>query len=481
MKLSQCFPSLSINNHNQNRATDTQPIISNSQQNDVNSDYTILSHRTISDTYLNLSRKDIDDIMTALHTLAQHLQYDVESINQQHMISNRWFHHQDHIKSHRNFIAKFHHDLYDMKYQQKHRIYRHLQQQQQNLISYPSYSTNAIVYATPCKSNQQLRHIYHCSRQHQSTTRTYSYDQYQPSIKQNLTSSISLSSYILDQLVSIDQNEPILKNIQILPKQAYKLQILQNNPIYSFISGDSLNTKAKSDVNDRIQSNKIDVATQWSLQSLSSSSLLCNDNKAIEFNHQDEEALNLHVTHTNSNILTELTTSNTVVVENDSIQLNDLSNDQENNISSIKHNEYEITKSMTERLLTTLNLPTCKCSTTNRSLKHSLIDSDSSINAASNTKRMKQLSKKSGNKRSCQHSSKPNHTIKRTRFLQSNDRLMNAIHSCKIIDLNSDDSSFDFFDIDTTFTDAYDRLFTDTTTTSEKYIYSKKRQLNLYL
>ena len=31
----------------------------------------------------------------------------------------------------------------------------------------------------------------------------------------------------------------------------------------------------------------------------------------------------------------------------------------------------------------------------------------------------------------------------------------------------NDDSSFDFFDIDTTFTDAYDRLFTDLTT-SEK-------------
>jgi hypothetical protein len=46
---------------------------------------------------------------------------------------------------------------------------------------------------------------------------------------------------------------------------------------------------------------------------------------------------------------------------------------------------------------------------------------------------------------------------------------MTVIQSYKTVD-PKEDSSFDFFDIDTTFSDAYDRLFTDTIT-SEKYIY----------
>ncbi|CAF1601991.1 unnamed protein product, partial [Adineta ricciae] len=76
----------SLNNHNQNHTTDTQLINSNFKSNIDKHDYTKLSHRTVSDTYLNLSRDDIDDIMSALHTLAQYLQYDVDSIDQQHMI-----------------------------------------------------------------------------------------------------------------------------------------------------------------------------------------------------------------------------------------------------------------------------------------------------------------------------------------------------------------------------------------------------------
>jgi hypothetical protein len=104
---------------NQNRATDTQPMSLNSQK--------------TSDIYLNLSRKDIDDLMTALHTLVQHV--------------------------------------------------------------------------------------------------------YQSS-----------SSYILDQFICIDQNEPI-SNIQMLPQQAHSLQI-----------------------HDQINFNKIDVATQWSLQILTPTS-----------------------------------------------------------------------------------------------------------------------------------------------------------------------------------------------------------------
>jgi hypothetical protein len=80
-------PSTITQNHhlNQNRATDTQPITLNSQKTD-HSQCTTLSHRTISDTYLNLSRKDINDVMTALYTLAQYVQNDIANQNQQHII-----------------------------------------------------------------------------------------------------------------------------------------------------------------------------------------------------------------------------------------------------------------------------------------------------------------------------------------------------------------------------------------------------------
>jgi len=66
-------------------------------------------------------------------------------------------------------------------------------------------------------------------------------------------------------------------------------------------------------------------------------------------------------------------------------------------------------------------------------------------------------------------SSKNNQTIKRSRLhhrSQSNNRLMSTIQSYRTID-SQEDSSFDFFDIDTTFSDTYDRLFTYTTA-SEK-------------
>lgn len=68
-------PSSTTNYLNQNRATDTQPISLNSSQSIT------LSHRSTSDIYLNLSRTDIDDLMTALHTLAQHVQNDLVSNN----------------------------------------------------------------------------------------------------------------------------------------------------------------------------------------------------------------------------------------------------------------------------------------------------------------------------------------------------------------------------------------------------------------
>ncbi|CAF1659697.1 unnamed protein product, partial [Adineta ricciae] len=375
------------------------------------------------------------------------------------------------IKHHPNVVEAFHHDLYDLRHKQKRRILHRLQQQ--NLISYPSYSTNAILYKTPYKSNQQPRHVYHCSQRHQSTTRTYSYDQYQQSIKPNLTSSMSLSSYILDQLISIDYNEPIRKNLQVVPKQAHTLQILQTNPICSFMSGDYPNRKPIADLDDRYQSNKIDVATQWSVQVLTPT-LPSDKQQLVNFNYENEgKNFNLHLTRTNSNILTELTpsiatvpthhsSSSTATVKNDSIIPNNLTNQEPNseNTPLIHPNKSRFTKSMTERLLTTLQLPTCKCSTIETKPKHK----ESPLDPPSTTQRIKQLAKKCATKRSYPLTSRLNQAVKRQcRHTQANDRLRDTIQR---LDRN-DDSSFDFFDIDTTFTDAYDRLFTDLTTSAK--------------
>ena len=61
---------------NQNRATDTQPISLHSSKSATDQSITF-SNRTKSDTYLNLSRKDIDDLLVALHTLAQYIHHDM--------------------------------------------------------------------------------------------------------------------------------------------------------------------------------------------------------------------------------------------------------------------------------------------------------------------------------------------------------------------------------------------------------------------
>ncbi len=66
-------------------------------------------------------------------------------------------------------------------------------------------------------------------------------------------------------------------------------------------------------------------------------------------------------------------------------------------------------------------------------------------------------------------SSKNNQITKRSRLhhrSQSKNRLMSTIQSYRTID-SQEDLSFDFFDIDTAFSDTYDRLFTYTTA-SEK-------------
>ncbi|CAF0765438.1 unnamed protein product [Adineta steineri] len=404
---------LKHNQHiNQNQANDTQPIIFNSQH-DNSSQYTTLSNRTLSDTYLNISSKDMKDIMTALHTLAKYIQYDVDNKdhyvtmlhskstnhtlksstqpnnsfyhyhrssiqNRRHSLSSD-HHHHHHIKHHhRNLVEEFQHDLYDMKRKQReHQILRQLQYHK-NLSSYPSYSSNAMLYTTStCKSNIRPRQIYHYSRHHQSTIKTYSQDQYQQSIKKiRSSSSIPLSSYIiLDKFIYIDKNDSNL-NIQILPQQAHTLQILQTNYIHSFLSLNSLNL------------NQNDVATQWSLQ------------MPIDVS----KSLQLHPIRTNSNISTQ---SITVIPE--------------------------LTKNITEEFLTTFNLPI------------------------------------SCNKRSRHYTSRTNQKIKRSRTQSNSDRLITIIQPYNL----KEDSSLDFFDIDTTFSDTYDRLFTDITT-SAKSLFNRK-------
>jgi hypothetical protein len=85
-KLIQPSSTIKQNDHfNQNRANHAQSNhISNSLEN-KNSQYTILSHQTKSDTYLNLSRKDINDVITALHTLAQYMQTDIGDDEDHHL------------------------------------------------------------------------------------------------------------------------------------------------------------------------------------------------------------------------------------------------------------------------------------------------------------------------------------------------------------------------------------------------------------
>jgi len=73
------FPSDSkIISRNQNRANDTQPIAFNSQTDDCS-----LTQQSFSDTYLNLTHQDIDDVLTALHTLAQYVNFDLNSLTEQ--------------------------------------------------------------------------------------------------------------------------------------------------------------------------------------------------------------------------------------------------------------------------------------------------------------------------------------------------------------------------------------------------------------
>jgi hypothetical protein len=245
-----------------------------------------------------------------------------------------------------NLVNEFQRDLYSNKHKPECRILRQLQYHQKysthhNPSTYPSYTSNAILYTSPCKSNTRSRHIYHHSQQRQSTIKIPSEDQYQQSINKNLSSlSIPLSSYVLDKLVYINQKEPI-STIQMLPQQAHTLQILQNKHMQSFMSMDSLHMKDVSFIpstqchlhktnrnqisgmGDQLNLDKVDVATQWSLQlmtsechrSKSENTIIEMDTSKPDPSLKEEEKSELHVTHT---ILTELSQSITTIATSNS-------------------------------------------------------------------------------------------------------------------------------------------------------------------
>ena len=143
-----------------------------------------------------------------------------------------------------------------------------------HLCSYPSLSSNAIIYTSACEPHRRFSRIDHCSRPECQLTRNLpSHDQAPPSVRKELSSATPLPSYMLDKMICIHRNEPI-PTMAMLPQHAQTLQILQTNHLRSLMSIDSLNTREKefnpvkrSNPNPPSKVEKMDVATQWSLQS----------------------------------------------------------------------------------------------------------------------------------------------------------------------------------------------------------------------
>lgn len=238
-------------------------------------------------------------------------------------------------------MDEFQTDLYHIKRKEECRLLHKLQCHQKyfnhyNPSSYPSYSSNAMLYTSRCRSKRRPRQIYHYSLQHQSTKKVPSKNPYKQSIKKNLSSSIPLVPSILDKFISIDEKESI-STMQILPQHAHTLQILQKQPLNNIVSMDSFNNKdmfippvtpcylKKYDqtlaMGDQGNLNKIDVATQWSLQILPSK---CNSKDLSKFDaslkcHVDQKNSTLDITPRNATILTELSQSVTSLATNDSI------------------------------------------------------------------------------------------------------------------------------------------------------------------
>jgi hypothetical protein len=170
--------------------------------------------------------------------------------------------------------------------------------------NYPSYSSNAMLYTSidkfdlQEKQRQQRRRRRHrqqqqqnsanidqCSRHdRQSTSKLSSNDRHQQSIKDTLSSSMPLSITMLDKLIYTHEDGPI-STLKILPQQAHTLHLVQSNHVDSLMSIDSLiddyrysctNVSIPIEENNRNElvdrhdtchpSNRIDLATQWSLQ-----------------------------------------------------------------------------------------------------------------------------------------------------------------------------------------------------------------------
>ena len=140
--------------------------------------------------------------------------------------------------------------------------------EQHNLASYPSYCSNALLYASGCRSSRRAREICHYSRQRQSTRKIPSQDQ--QSIKNNPSSSLPLSACALDEVARINQERPT-STLRILPQRARTLEILRNNHRSGALSTDSLQTKSTlltrcHSRRTQLREHKNDAATQWSIQ-----------------------------------------------------------------------------------------------------------------------------------------------------------------------------------------------------------------------
>ena len=214
-----------------------------------------IHRREKSHTPVNLSRKDINDVMHALQTLGRFVKDDVQGTHHRHprcsFPSNDERNRRHPLKQYA-CVAK----PLRTSYEQRHQA------------SYPSYCSNALLYASGRGSSRRAREICHYSRQRQSTDKIPSQDQ--PSIKKVPSASLLLSACSVDEVARINQERPV-STLQILPQHAQTLEILRNNHRSSALSTDSLQTEPTlltrcHSRRTRLYGRKNDAATQWSIQ-----------------------------------------------------------------------------------------------------------------------------------------------------------------------------------------------------------------------
>ena len=143
--------------------------------------------------------------------------------------------------------------------------------------SYPSHLPQKILDTSACQSDRQ-------TMDRSLTGRCNSQNRYHLPFGQKLSSKIPLSSYLFDKLVYSRQHMPNT-NVRILPRRAQTFEVDQIDPVPSLMSIDSLLTKNRhfrsmvsepmKEINqdttspyveDRIQPDKLDASTQWTLQ-----------------------------------------------------------------------------------------------------------------------------------------------------------------------------------------------------------------------